>query len=134
MSVQLLTKEYMVCSNNIYTVPVNPAFAPSSHTTPMTEQLNFMPLQRAAQPETNHPVFISPPFYANASLEEHTPSALAVAAFNPATLSPEDIQLFVRKAIEGESFRKYKINQPPTGRPVRVHVNGLFIYLLLLRH
>jgi hypothetical protein len=44
--------------------------------------------------------------------------------FNPASLTIEDIQAFVKRAIDGESHRKYKINQPPTGRPVRVYADG----------
>lgn len=43
---------------------------------------------------------------------------------NPAALSVQDIRSFVQKAIDGESFRKYKINPPPVGRPVRVYADG----------
>ena len=48
----------------------------------------------------------------------------ASQAFTPSTLSPEDIQAFVRRAINGEIHRKYKINEPPTGRPVRIYADG----------
>jgi choline-phosphate cytidylyltransferase len=45
-------------------------------------------------------------------------------AFNPAALTTDDIQDFVAKAIEGEPDRKYKINPPPVGRPVRIYADG----------
>jgi choline-phosphate cytidylyltransferase len=45
-------------------------------------------------------------------------------AFNPAVLSAEDIQAFVRRGINGETHRKYRINEPPVGRPVRVYADG----------
>jgi choline-phosphate cytidylyltransferase len=48
----------------------------------------------------------------------------AVGVCNPAVLSPEDIQAFVRRAINGEAHRKYRINEPPAGRPVRVYADG----------
>jgi choline-phosphate cytidylyltransferase len=48
----------------------------------------------------------------------------AVPALNPATLSSEDIRAFVRRAIDGEIHRKYRINEPPVGRPVRVYADG----------
>jgi choline-phosphate cytidylyltransferase len=48
----------------------------------------------------------------------------AAQAFNPSTLSPEDIQAFVRRAINTGLQSKYRINQPPVGRPVRVYADG----------
>jgi choline-phosphate cytidylyltransferase len=56
--------------------------------------------------------------------EEPAPVPQAQAAFNPAGLTQQDIQDFVRKAIEGETWRKYKINKPPVDRPVRVYADG----------
>ena len=53
-------------------------------------------------------------------------AAVTEAAFNPAALTPEDIQSFVAKAIAGESKRDYKINPPPVGRPVRIYADGMF--------
>lgn len=53
-------------------------------------------------------------------------SADASPAFTPSTLAPEDIQAFVRRAINGEIHRKYKINEPPTDRPVRVYADGAY--------
>ncbi|KAI6120270.1 hypothetical protein EDD16DRAFT_1519009 [Pisolithus croceorrhizus] len=45
-------------------------------------------------------------------------------AFNPASLTPNDIQSFVKRAIDGESGRPYRINPPPTDRPVRIYADG----------
>jgi len=51
-------------------------------------------------------------------------SSILEAPFNPAVLTAEDIQSFARKAIEGESARNYRINPPPTDRPVRIYADG----------
>lgn len=56
----------------------------------------------------------------------------AAQASDPSTLSPEEIQAFIRRAINGEPHRKYRINEPPVGRPVRVYADGT--YLFQLRH
>lgn len=56
--------------------------------------------------------------------DEPMPTAEATSAFNPAALTPEHIQAFIREAIEGQSSRSYKINQPPLNRPVRVFADG----------
>lgn len=53
-----------------------------------------------------------------------SPKTTANLPFNPPVLAQEDIQAFIRKAIEGEPHRKYKINKPPTDRPVRVYADG----------
>jgi choline-phosphate cytidylyltransferase len=69
-----------------------------------------------------HPVFLSPaPLM---TTQEPAPAAVSTAAFDPAALTPADIQAFVQKAIDGEDWRKYKINSPPTDRPVRVYADG----------
>ncbi|KAI0297928.1 hypothetical protein BC826DRAFT_135522 [Russula brevipes] len=54
------------------------------------------------------------------------PAHDATPAFNPAQLSPEDIQAFVCRAINGELNCQYKINEPPVGRPVRICANGVY--------
>jgi len=50
----------------------------------------------------------------------------AAQALNPSTLSSEDIQAFVRGKINGGLHRKYKINEPPVGRAVRVYADGVY--------
>lgn len=45
-------------------------------------------------------------------------------ACNPASFTPEDIQAFVQRAIDGEPGRPYSINPPPIGRPVRIFADG----------
>ncbi len=62
---------------------------------------------------------------------ERGPAHDASPVFTPSTLAPEDVQAFVRRAITGEIHRKYKINEPPTGRPVRVYADGAYSVLLL---
>ncbi|KAJ8588590.1 hypothetical protein M405DRAFT_819453 [Rhizopogon salebrosus TDB-379] len=58
--------------------------------------------------------------------DEPMPTAGAMSTFNPAALTPDDIQGFVGKAIEGESSRSYTINQPPLNRPVRIFADGVY--------
>lgn len=45
---------------------------------------------------------------------------------NTSLLSSEDIRSFVQRAIDGEEDRQYKINKPPTGRPIRIYADGMF--------
>lgn len=60
------------------------------------------------------------------TIEEPTATDNTTVTFNPALLSPEEIQLFVRRAIEGEPGRAYRINSPPTDRPIRVFADGVY--------
>ncbi|KAI6015693.1 hypothetical protein EDC04DRAFT_2947557 [Pisolithus marmoratus] len=60
-------------------------------------------------------------FRAHLSIQE--PSDVT---FNPALLTPHDIQSFVKRAIEGEPGRPYRINPPPTDRPVRIYADGVY--------
>ncbi|KAI0717691.1 hypothetical protein C8T65DRAFT_640481 [Cerioporus squamosus] len=61
---------------------------------------------------------------------EPPPALIAVEAFNPANLTPTDIQEFARACIAGTdplgSTRKYRINPPPEGRPVRIYADGVY--------
>ena len=61
--------------------------------------------------------------------EEPKPVPIAQEEFDPAKLTPEDCQEFVRKAIAGETPRPYKINLPPVGRPVRIYADGEHVKL-----
>ena len=68
--------------------------------------------------------------------DEPEPAHAALAEFDPAKLTPEDIRAYVQKAIAGDLTRSYKINEPPVGRPVRIYADGMrlmkFIALKIL--
>ena len=101
-------------------------------------------------PSTSSPIASngnSPRILPYALTEPAVPSITATS-FNPASLTPEDIQAFVRKAIddgpegivdlgfdEGEAEkgeekprakRGYTINEPPSDRPIRVYADGVY--------
>lgn len=59
--------------------------------------------------------------------DEPAPVPSAANSFNPASLTDADIQAFVQKVIDGEPHRPYKINKPPTDRPVRIYADGSFL-------
>ncbi|KAL0948969.1 hypothetical protein HGRIS_009071 [Hohenbuehelia grisea] len=106
---------------------LNSSAYPSTET-PIAEGSGPFPNTR--QNDAGHPVFISQPANLPAAPllvpeEPEVPEATK-SVFNPAGLTPEDIQAFVRKAIEGESFRRYKINPVPVGRPIRVYADGVY--------
>ncbi|KAF9528871.1 hypothetical protein CPB83DRAFT_853888 [Crepidotus variabilis] len=111
--------------------------SPSAGSTPAATEVTTNPIgspnMRLTNPESNQPVFISPPAHSTAPLivrdqivQEPPVPAPAKEAFNPAALTQEDIQAFVAKAIQGEPGRTYKINQPPTDRPIRVYADGVY--------
>ncbi|KDQ54469.1 hypothetical protein JAAARDRAFT_38138 [Jaapia argillacea MUCL 33604] len=91
--------------------------------TPTTEtDLSFPPHLSSLPPP---PSFLSQP---SISITEPTPPALVRDTFDPAKLTPSDIQAWVRAAIDATdgSGRKYKINQPPVGRPIRIYADGVY--------
>ncbi|KAJ7484101.1 cholinephosphate cytidylyltransferase [Mycena galericulata] len=93
--------------------------SPTPGSTPGTE----VPARTTKKDAAGHPVFLSAPLQMT---QEPAVAAASKAAFNPAALTPADIQAFVQKAIDGETWRKYKINPPPTDRPVRVYADGVY--------
>lgn len=116
---KLLYHHHSASSNSTINTTPNP--------TPSIEPPNPISLLRSTNPASHHPVFISPPMSTYLPPQIATDAlAAAEAVFNPAALTPEDIQSFVAKAIAGESKRGYKINPPPVGRPVRIYADGMF--------
>jgi len=111
-------------SGSTLTSPVSAVFPQTSQHSTHTQLQNSPRVVNPISP----PIFISQPINTTATplrdVEEPAPAAATQAVFNPASLTPDDIRAFVRKAIEGESWRKYKINNPPTDRPVRVYADG----------
>jgi len=91
----------------------------SSQATPNSEMTNPTAPPRSLKADSNHPIFIAAPL----NVPEEPP--VPTVSFDPAALTPEEIQAFVQRAIESESS-KYKINQPPSGRPVRVYADGVY--------
>ncbi|KAG8760560.1 hypothetical protein FRC14_002801 [Serendipita sp. 396] len=71
-------------------------------------------------PQDNH-LQVPPP-----TTSEPAPAQNVEAKFDPSSLTPEDIQAFVQKAIKGELHRTYKINQPPNDRPIRIYADGVY--------
>ncbi|EPS97314.1 hypothetical protein FOMPIDRAFT_101252 [Fomitopsis schrenkii] len=58
---------------------------------------------------------------------EPPPSAIARDAFDPAKLTPADIQAFVARAVAGtDTSRPYRINAPPADRPARIYADGVY--------
>lgn len=118
--------------NTPITASTTPNFTPGNE--PSNPISPVSPVVRATNPDSNHPVFISPPMNTNLPPQlvtnEPAVAAESTSTTNPATFTPEDIQSFIAKAIAGEPGRDYKINPPPVGRPVRVYADGMSYGLL----
>ncbi|KAI0799807.1 hypothetical protein BC629DRAFT_1498921 [Irpex lacteus] len=58
------------------------------------------------------------------------PGSSAPLAFDPAKLTPEDIQAWFKEVIDGPGCnvhdKWYKINPPPKDRPVRIYADGVY--------
>lgn len=122
--------------------PHVPRFA-HHHTSSSVSTLNTPGVvmeQRALQPDTNQPVFIGKQQPTPIASTDEPPVPLATQGnLDPASLTQDDIQEFVQRAIAGEDHRKYKINLPPIGRPVRIYADGMLlaissIFFLPLTH
>ena len=69
---------------------------------------------------------LEPTAPADVKRSDHAPSNHATEdPINTSDLTPDDIRTFVQRAITGEEHRKYKINSPPTDRPVRIYADGM---------
>ncbi|EJD41101.1 hypothetical protein AURDEDRAFT_115620 [Auricularia subglabra TFB-10046 SS5] len=60
------------------------------------------------------------------SITEPTPTAEVAATLDPASLTPDEIQKFVRDAIDASKSMPVHIREPPTDRPVRVYADGVY--------
>ncbi|KAG6335057.1 hypothetical protein ID866_4035 [Astraeus odoratus] len=93
----------------------------SSSTSTLTSQVDDrIPSPSASQRSAPLQVQPLPP------MEESIPANATAHSFNPATLSAEEVQSFVRRAVEGEPGRPYRINPPPTDRQIRIFADGVY--------
>jgi len=62
------------------------------------------------------------------TVKEPTPGPMVESQLDPASLTPENIQDFVRNAIEKSRTGdgKCRINDPPVGRAVRIYADGVY--------
>ncbi len=121
-----ISHHHHASSTSTLNTPVTPAFSPATiHAGTIDPAL----VSRTHRAEIAAPVFITSPSIPSQVPEEPTVPAASQEAFNPAALTKEDIQAFVQKAIDGETWRNYKIRKPPVDRPVRVYADGLSVSL-----
>lgn len=95
--------------------------SPTSAAFPSGQSDSHGPVSRVDQPDKT-PVFISAPNENGAppSTTAHPQKVPLVTA----ALTEGEIQEFVRKAIDGETPRQFKINKPPRDRPIRIYADG----------
>jgi choline-phosphate cytidylyltransferase len=81
-------------------------------------------------PDSSHRPPTSSPLTRNETTPE-PPKSSPKESFDPAKATPEEIQKWVKDVIAGHSegapaFREYKINPPPTNRPIVIYADGTF--------
>ncbi|KAL1699728.1 hypothetical protein EV121DRAFT_264891 [Schizophyllum commune] len=103
---------------------------PDTPTAPAPEPLPDPPPVMSA-----HPVFITPSPAPVHNITEPAVPSQSAEAFDPSSLTPEDIQAYVQQAIHGDPVsisgetprpRPFRTNPPPTDRPVRVYADGVY--------
>ncbi|KAG7447324.1 uncharacterized protein BT62DRAFT_892407 [Guyanagaster necrorhizus] len=118
-----ISHHHHASSTSTLNTPITPAFLPPTlHSGTIDSAL----ASRMHKNEVTSPVFITSPSIPPQVPEEPTVPTASQEAFNPAALTKEDIQAFVQTAIDGETWRKYKISKPPIDRPVRIYADGVY--------
>ncbi|EJF60091.1 hypothetical protein DICSQDRAFT_171323 [Dichomitus squalens LYAD-421 SS1] len=89
------------------------------------------PATASAEPNAQDPPAAPAPALAlTLAPTEPAPAPISVQAFNPANLTPADIQEYARACIAGTdphgSQRQYRINAPPADRAVRIYADGVY--------
>ncbi|TCD68982.1 hypothetical protein EIP91_009204 [Steccherinum ochraceum] len=97
-----------------------PADAATSSKLPDLHSHPRSPHSSVPRPTPSHPSRPSEP----------APASISTAAFNPANLTPEDIQEFVRSTIASPGVvvdgQAHKIHDPPQWRPIRIYADGVY--------
>lgn len=110
---------------------------PSSSTSTLTSPVSttFSQAVHENEPERNTPVLQSVNVAAVPLTvpDEPAPVPVAMAEYDPARFTPEEVRDYVQKAISGEAPRSYKINSPPVGRPVRIYADGELLHRLSIQ-
>jgi len=104
-------------STSTLTSPVSARFPPSTEREPMASTVEHPTVLQKPANTTAEPLHVT---------EEPRPTQAAAMEFDPSKLTLEEVQATVRRAIAGDPARKYKINEPPVGRPVRIYADGVY--------
>ncbi|KAI0087584.1 hypothetical protein BDY19DRAFT_237765 [Irpex rosettiformis] len=84
--------------------------------------------QNSSPPSLLRPTPSQPSRPTEPSPATQLPGCSAPLAFDPAKLTPEDIQAWFKEVIDGPGCKVhdqwYKINPPPKDRPVRIYADG----------
>ncbi|KAF7795127.1 hypothetical protein EIP86_006274 [Pleurotus ostreatoroseus] len=103
---------------------------PTAAATKLSSPVKTVPSPTVSRPTPSPPMIIRPTPAHPSRPTEPTPAHISKAAFDPAKLTPEDIVAWFREMIDGPGLKVdgklYKINEPPTHRPVRIYADGVY--------